>query len=307
MLDNEKRVVMCGCHIAGKEVIEEIIKSGLIISYFVTLTPEQALKYKISGYMDYRELAELYKIPVYIPEEYSLKSGKDLLFFKEQSFDLLIQGGWQRLFPIEVLKTLSIGAIGGHGSSDYLPKGRGRSPLNWSLIEGKNRFIMHLFLMREGADDGDVIDTEVFDINEFDDIRTLYYKNTIVTKRMMLRIIPKLLKGEIVCWSQQGIPSYYPKRNQEDGIIQWEEMDVFEISNLVRAVTRPYPGAYAKINGELYMIWKCQIFDTRIFYKEANYGQIVEKFDNNIIINCRGGLLLVTDYEKNILRATRTI
>jgi methionyl-tRNA formyltransferase len=297
MLESNKRIVMCGCHIAGKGVIEQLLKSGFNIAYFVTLDPEQAIRYKVSGYMDYREMADLYDIPVYIPEEYSLKSNKDISFFKEQRFDLLIQGGWQRLFPEQVIKSLSIGAIGVHGSSDFLPKGRGRSPLNWSLIEGKRRFIMHLFLMREGIDDGDVIDTEVFDINEFDDIRTLYYKNTIVVKRMMLRALPKLLKGEIDKWSQVGIPSYYPKRNEEDGEIIWEEMDIYDIYNLVRAVTKPYPGAFANIDGKTFRIWKCQIFDTRICYRNARYGEIVERFGNDLIINCRGGLLLVTDYE----------
>ena len=44
-------------------------------------------------------------------------------------------------FPEEILNTLSIGALGLHGSADMLPKGRGRSPMNWSLIEGKKRFL----------------------------------------------------------------------------------------------------------------------------------------------------------------------
>lgn len=284
---------------AGKEVIEELLLSGLTIEYFVTLTPEQASKYKASGYMDYRELAEKYSIPVYLPDDYSLKSKNDLLFFKEHRFDLLIQGGWQRLFPGEVLKTLSIGAIGAHGSSDYLPKGRGRSPLNWSLIEGKKRFIMHLYLITEGVDDGDVLDIEAFDINEYDDIKTLYYKNTMVTKRMMLRMVPKLLKGEITPIPQQGIPSYYPKRLPEDGEINWEDMNVEYIHRLVRALTRPYPGAFGLIKGKKHIIWKCQPFDSRITYQDAVYGQVVENFGNDLIINCRGGLLLVTDYETN--------
>jgi methionyl-tRNA formyltransferase len=71
--------------------------------------------------------------------------------------------------------------------------------------------------------------------------------------------------------------------------IAWENMDVWEIHNFVRAQTRPYPGAFASIDGVTYKIWRDQVFDTRISFPNANYGQVVDKFDEVMIINCRGG------------------
>ena len=121
------------------------------------LTPEMSENYLVSGYYDYRPLAKKMNIPIYVPETYSLNSRRDINFFVEEKFDLLIQGGWQRLFPEEVLNSLRIGALGLHGSSDMLPKGRGRSPMNWSLIEDKKRFIMHLFMIKPGIDNGDIL------------------------------------------------------------------------------------------------------------------------------------------------------
>ncbi|HBH11763.1 MAG TPA: hypothetical protein DDX29_01370 [Clostridiales bacterium] len=297
---DDAQIVMCGCCEVGYYLIQDLIKDGVKFSYFVTLTPEQGKQHNVSGYKDFRPLAEKYNIPVYYPKEYSLNSIDDMKFFSDNRFDLLIQGGWQRLFPDSVINTLSIGAIGVHGSSDYLPKGRGRSPLNWSLIEGKKRFIMHLFFIRAGVDDGDVFDSEAFDINEFDTIETLYYKNYLVTRKMLIRSLPKIIDGNVTVKKQIGQPSYYPKRTPEDGKINWEDMDVYEIYNFVRAQTRPYPGAYAEIHGKMYKIWHCQVFDTRITYPEAEYGQCVEYlFDKNtMIVNCRGGLLLVDDYEE---------
>ena len=46
----------------------------------------------------------------------------------------------KRLIPIDILEQFSVGAFGMHGSSMDLPLGRGRSPLNWSLIEGRKFF-----------------------------------------------------------------------------------------------------------------------------------------------------------------------
>ncbi|MBS1258699.1 MAG: Bifunctional polymyxin resistance protein ArnA [Candidatus Scalindua arabica] len=292
-----KKIVMCGSHTGGAPAIRSLLSEGYQFQYFVCLTPEQSERYCISGYYDYSEIARDYGIPVYHPETYSLKSKEDEKFFKDNKFDLLIQGGWQRLFPENILAALTIGAIGIHGSSDFLPKGRGRSPLNWSLIEDKKRFIMHLFLIKSGVDDGDVFDFTTFDINEFDDIETLYFKYAIVYKKLMLRSLPGLLQGSFTAFPQNGEPSYYARRTQSDGLIDWETMDVWQIYNFTRAQTKPYPGAYAFMNGKKYTIWKCRIFDTRLTYKKAQYGECVEEFEGKMIINCRGGLLLLDEFE----------
>ncbi|MBO9536960.1 formyltransferase family protein [Herbaspirillum sp.] len=295
-MNNGKRMVMCGCHQGGENAIRDLIHRGYIFDYFVCLTPEQAAQANVSGYYDYRPLAQSLGIPVYIPETYGLTSEADLGFFAQQRFDLLIQGGWQRLFPEKVLATLGIGALGLHGSADKLPKGRGRSPLNWSLIEGKSRFLMHLFMIKPGADDGDVISIVDFDITEFDDIETLYFKYDLSYRKLLLDNLPSVLAGQHKTIPQLGQPSYYPKRTPADGEIHWETMDVATIYNFVRAQTRPYPGAFAIIQGKRTQIWKCRPFDTRLRYDDADYGAVVEQFGTRLLINCRGGLLLVDEW-----------
>lgn len=142
-----KKIVMCGAHYGGKEVVEFLLKNGYEFEYFVIMNPEQAKKFNISAYYDYSDIAKNNNIPIYYPESYNLKHEDDVKFFEKNNFDLLIQGGWQRLFPDSILNSLNIGAIGVHGSSEFLPRGRGRSPYNWSIIEGKKRFILHFFLL----------------------------------------------------------------------------------------------------------------------------------------------------------------
>lgn len=296
MADHPK-IVLCGCHEYGFHLASRLIEQGIRPSAFVCISPEQNEKYRISGYYDLSILAAEHDIPVYVPHTYELSHPDDHAYFATQGFDLLIQGGWQRLFPATVLESLRIGAVGVHGSADLLPKGRGRSPLNWSVLEGKSRFLLQLFLMRPGIDDGDVFDWEQFDINPFDDIRTLYFKNIILTNRMLLRSLPALVSGTLKYVSQQGEPSYYPKRTPEDGLIDWENMDVFAIYNLIRATTRPYPGAYGQLGQQQCRIWRARVFDTRIVYPAVTFGEVVERFDSALVVNCRGGLLLVEEYE----------
>jgi len=290
------KIVMAGCTKPGYELISSLLESGLEINYFITISREKAEQMKVSGFMDFIPLARQYNIPVYIAEKFSLKSASDIAFFKGHNFDLLIQGGWQRLFPDEILQTLKVGAVGVHGSSEFLPKGRGRSPINWSLIEGKKKFIIHYFIIKPGIDDGDIFYYEIFDINEWDDCNTLYYKNVIVSKQVLLKEIPLLLSGNYTVIPQQGEPSYYMKRTAEDGLIDWKK-NVFDIYNFIRAITQPFPGAFSYIGEEKIIIWKAQPFDTKISFPNAAIGEIVEVFSNgDFVVNCDLGLLLVTNY-----------
>jgi methionyl-tRNA formyltransferase len=291
------KLVMCGNHVGGVPVVRGLLDAGFRFDYFVCQPQEQAVREGVSGYHDFGPLAREHGIPVHYAERFDLKGPGDLALFRDQRFDALVQGGWQRLFPTEVLETLRIGAVGVHGSADGLPKGRGRSPLNWSLIEGRRRFVMQLFLITSGVDDGDVFDTETFDITPFDDIETLYFKYGIVLREMHVRSLPKLLAGEAELRPQVGAPTYYPKRTPADARIDWEVMDVWQIYDFVRGQTRPYPGAFADIDGRRHRIWRCRPFDTRIAYPEAAYGECVERFGDKLVLNCRGGLLLVDDYE----------
>ena len=300
MKNKKYKIIMCGCSESGYDLIRELIEYGFKFEYFVTITEDKAKELNVSGYFDFSELANKYNIPIYYAEKYNLKSISDYNFFYSNKFDLLVQGGWQRLFPIEILNSLRIGAIGVHGSSEFLPKGRGRSPINWSLIEGKQRFIMHYFIIKAGVDDGDVFHFEMFDINAWDTCKTLYYKNIIVTKKVLINFIPKLLKNEYTSYTQEGNPSYYPKRTPDDGKINWQNT-VFEIYNFVRAITKPYPGAFCFVNNFKILIWKAQPFDSRIFYMNKTQGEVLEVFFNgDFIVNCNSGLLLITEYECEI-------
>ena len=130
------KIVFCAIHEAGVETLKYLLKSSISIDYIVTLEKSHPAIKDISGFFDYTDLASKNNIPIYYANKYSLKDQSDIDFFQKLKFDLLIQGGWQRLFPPEVLKTLRVGGIGAHGSEAFLPKGRGRSPVNWTLIKG---------------------------------------------------------------------------------------------------------------------------------------------------------------------------
>jgi len=292
-----KKIVLCGIQEQGKEIIKFLSDNGIKVTNIVTITKDTAIKNKSDGtWVNYEDISKELGIPIYYCESYSFKHVNDVNYFKINNFDILLLGGWQRLIPQEILSTIKICAIGQHGSPEFLPSGRGRSPLNWSIILGSKRLIWNLFKLDSGVDDGDVIDYQICQINEFDTCKTLYYKVSVSVKHMLLRSIPKLLDGSIKYIKQVGEPTYFDKRTPNDGKINWNS-SISDTYNLIRGVTEPYPGAFTTYGDDTIMIWKAQIWDEFLdFYKDKKYGEIVEVFGGEFVIKCYGGLLLVTEH-----------
>ena len=292
----DKKIVVCGCTDFGYEIVDFLLTNGINISHLVSLLPEQAIQYKVSGYKSFELLSTKYGIPIYYPKLYSMKE-TDFDFFEKEKFDLLLVCGWQRLIPNKILETIKICGIGSHGSSELLPKGRGRSPVNWSIIEGKKQFILQLFMLTPKIDDGDIVYHETFDINEWDTCKTIYYKTSVVMKRALLKLIPNILSNNFSRTPQSGEPSFYPKRTPDDGLIDWNK-PLKEIHNFVKALAKPYPGAFSFIDKQKIMIWEAQPFDRKITFSDAKLGEIVEKFSTgDFVVKCNDGTLLITEYE----------
>jgi methionyl-tRNA formyltransferase len=295
-IPNTKKIVLCGVQQQGLDICKFLINNNIHISCLVTISRESSEKNRASGWVDYSQFAKDHDIQLYLAKSYTLKTDQDLLFFKEQSFDILLLGGWQRLLPENILHTLRFGAIGQHGSSELLPRGRGRSPINWSILMNRKRIIWNIFFITPGIDDGDIIDCRVIEITPHDTVETIYYKVSIIIKQMYLECIPKIFAGSLVLKKQVGLATFYERRTEEDGRIDWKK-SVHEIYNLVRCVTKPYPGAYTTNGLSKIKIWKAQPFDQNILYTSSALGEVVEIFENgDYLVNCCDGTLLITNY-----------
>lgn len=288
-----KNIAIFGCKETSKFIIE-----SLTIAHIITISPQLGSKNQVADYCDLTEIANSLKISLYQAESYALKSEKDINYITSLNIDIAFVIGWQRLLPEKILNSFSIGAFGMHGSSMNLPLGRGRSPMNWSIIEGKKVFYTNLFKYDAGIDSGDIVDTFKFNITDKDTAETMHLKNTLAMNYLIKRNIGLLTSNKIVYKKQRDIqPSYYPKRTPEDGIIDWQQ-DVYFIERFIRAVTKPFDGAFSYINNEKVIIYSAQVFDHNDFgYENELEGKIVEVFPKEkFLIKCFSGLLLVNEY-----------
>ena len=274
------------------------------VRHLVTIGPEAGAKHEVADYLDLKAEAEARGIEVYQARYYSLKHADDIAHINSLNLDIAFVMGWQRLIPAEVLSAFRVGAFGMHGSAANLPLGRGRSPMNWSIIEGRQTFYTNLFLYDPGVDSGDVVDTFKFQIIPQDTAETMHFKNTLAMKFLIERNIEALVRNDFKRTRQDTsiTPTYYPKRTPQDSLIDWA-LDVAALERFVRAVTRPFSGAFTFVGDRLVRIWSAQVFDVHDFgYEQYPAGTVVAVFESGkFLVKGVGGLLLVTAHEADFV------
>ena len=296
-----KPIALFGCKSTTLFLLDALLATGHSVQV-ITIDAEKGKSQRVADYTDLLPHCRERDVPVYVAEKYSLQSVRDEAFFSNQPFDLGFVVGWQRLIPAGVLQTFATGVFGMHGSSMDLPRGRGRSPMNWSIIEGREVFYTNLFRYDPGADDGDVLDTYKFQITPHDTGETMHFKNTLAMKYLVEKNLPALLAGEHHLTPQPAIaPTYYPKRVPSDSLINWDA-DLTSLARFIRAVAPPFNGAYTYIGEQRVTITRANPFDVRDFgYEAAAPATVVTVFPNGkFVVKCYGGLLLVHEYTSDV-------
>jgi len=274
-------------------ISNNICKVDLIIS----IDSEISKKNEISGYKGLDAIAEQSGCAIFKAESYSLDDVITQEFVQKNSFDIGISMGWQRLIPISVLERFQYGIFGFHGSCGYLPYGRGRSPLNWSIINGDKRFILNLFKYDEKADSPNIFAKEMFSITEHDTIRTAQYKNMICAKHLVNKLLRAYENRYIeVNFVSKDFDTWFSKRTQEDGLIDFGDK-TRNIYNLIRGISYPFPGAYGYIDNKKVYIWEAHPFDETLDFSMYRPGEVIDIYDNKLIIRTVDGSLLIDDYD----------
>lgn len=273
-----------------------ILNRHLDIRGIIGLT-ERSSSDAISGYIYQEEYCRKNNLDFIPVERYSLSSTRDKEKLLGLDIDILIVAGWQRLIPSWLISHCKYCVIGSHGSVSGITGGRGRSPQNWAILLGKKEFYISIFKIDKGIDSGPVLDTNKFVISEFDDIKTSYYKVSWLTSRMIIDIIKSNKISSASGIEQEGEARYLPQRLPEDSQIDWSRTSK-GIYDFVRALTRPYPGAFSFLGKQKIVIWKARPFEMSHGADNYRHGEIVCLYVNgDMLVKTGDSLLLVEDYD----------
>lgn len=167
--------------------------------------------------------------------------------------DVCISGGWSQIIDERVLAIPSRGFLGFHSSK--LPRGRGGAPINWSLINGADEVWLSLFFYDAGVDSGDVVARSSVDVEGRDDVGSVLSKLSFAAWDLLSAARADLAAGPVDSTTQsRADATYRPRRQPQDGVIDWDRPSR-RLDDWVRALTRPYPGAFTFHDGQRLRIW----------------------------------------------------
>ncbi|BCL75332.1 formyltransferase [Jeongeupia sp. HS-3] len=174
--------------------------------------------------------------------------------------DFVFSFYYRHMLRAPILAAPSRGAFNLHGS--LLPKYRGRVPVNWAIIHGELETGVTLHVMNIKPDNGAIVDQFAIPILPDDTAHDVFEKVAVAGELCLHRALPRLIDGTATLTQQDlSLGGYFGGRKAEDGRIDWRQ-SAQQLHNLIRAVTRPYPGAFGDTAQGLLTLWRSRCVAT---------------------------------------------
>jgi len=241
------------CVQLGLSCMEAIYEAGGTLSLAVTLPDDRAANKSGRVYLDEfcarRGIPLLKSAHVNDPEVASTIVKADI--------DWLFIIGWSQIAGPAVLGAPKLGVLGMHPT--LLPVGRGRAAIPWAILKGLDQTGVTLFKLDAGVDTGLIAEQIVIPLGPQTTATDLYAAVDAAHADLIRKAVPRLMAGTLTLRSQdEALATVWPGRKPEDGEIDLKG-SVRVAERLVRAVTRPYPGAYFHDNGARVIVWRASV------------------------------------------------
>jgi methionyl-tRNA formyltransferase len=204
--------------------------------------------------------------------------------------DIIFSFYYRFMISKDILEIPPYGAYNLHGS--LLPAYRGRAPVNWVIIRGEETTGVTLHEMVVKPDAGPIVAQAQVKIAPDDTPVRLFAKLEEAAARMLDEVLPGIREGRIPKREQDlSRGSYFGGRKPEDGRISWGE-SARNIYNLIRGVTRPYPGAFGFLKDEKVLFWWAAVREG----PELEPGEIAVRGET-VLIGTACGVLVPSEIE----------
>lgn len=205
------------------------------------------------------------------------------MFLSALKPDVVFCMGWSHLLADSMLSLAPLGVVGFHPAK--LPQNRGRHPIVWALALGLTETASTLFQMDAEADSGPILSQVNIPISTSDDANTLYQKILAVGAAQVIEVATELATDSAKPIVQDHqLATSWRKRSRSDGLIDWR-MHAQSIYNLVRALTRPYPGAEFRVDEHMVQVWRAAVCATP-YPSNAEPGKVLAVENGEVIVKC---------------------
>lgn len=266
--------------------LESLIKEYNVLAVVTQPDKEVGRKKEIRK-SPVKEFALKNNIKVLQPEKIRLEYEKIL----DLNPDIIITCAYGQIIPKEILDYPKYGCINIHAS--LLPKLRGGAPIHKAIIYGYEKTGVTIMYMDEKMDSGDIIYQEEIKIEDADNVGTLFDKLSILGSKMIVKILPNIIEGNITRTKQdESEVTYAYNVTREEEHIDFNKT-TREVFNQIRGLN-PWPVGYAILDDKKVKIYNSEIGNNK---KDAECGEIINIYKDSIGVKTSDGEVLITELQ----------
>lgn len=225
----------------------------------------------------------------------NINNRKNINSLKKFNSDILVSMSYNQIFKSIFFKLIKKKIINCHAGA--LPYYRGRSPINWAIINGEKKIGITTHFVNLKIDRGDILDQKFINIKMSDNFKTILEKCYIICPMQLYKVLKKIKNGSIKAIKQSSISkkgSYYFKRKKSDEIINFNN-SYKTLNNFIRGLVYPSIGATFHYNRKPYIVMKSHFYKKELENKILN-GTILAVRETKLIVKIFNSII----YLKNI-------
>ena len=147
------------------------------------------------------------------------------------------------------------------------------------------------------VDSGDIVDQIKIPIHIDDKISGVMKRVTQTCLDLLEKNINNIINGEINTIHQDhSTATYTQKRLPSDNLIDWK-LSTIEIYNFIRALSRPYPGAFTFINKTKLIIWQAKLVESSTEFIGIPGCLMKITPGEGVLVNTGGGYIMVNEVQ----------
>ena len=201
--------------------------------------------------------------------------------------------GWSQLCKQPLMDALGGDVVGYHPAP--LPRLRGRAVIPWTILLEEKITASSLFWIDDGVDSGPILAQHYFHVAADETATTLYDRHMTALRLILEKSLQKLEAGSPPRLEQDDrYATWCARRTPADGVIDWRA-PARDIERLIRATTRPYPGAWTTFGDKQLTLWTAR-FSQEAPRHAAIPGQIIHIAEEGFAVQCGDGVLWVDDW-----------
>jgi methionyl-tRNA formyltransferase len=212
-----------------------------------------------------------------------------------KDYDFGFSVGFMKILSEAVFSAPQNGMLNLH--CGRLPQYRGRAPISRAIMEGEKSVMISVHKIDKGVDSGDVLEEFEIELNDNDDVNTIYEKCCDESGKVAIRAVKKFAKANAHFRRQEPDLAPREKISEEERKIKWNVTARIAF-NKIRAITFPYPGATISYGGKEYIVLASEIVKENCIQKRQG-GEILSIGERNVEVALSDGSLLLKDIFKN--------